>query len=102
MPKIIDTDKDFEVQLGKHTIFFNKNYRYIFIINELILGIVFVVGSIFFLVESLKTAGIILFIVGSAQLFIRPVLKILHAITLRNIVNQDNNSQRQDTQNQSD
>ncbi|GKV65378.1 MULTISPECIES: YrhK family protein [Sporosarcina] len=85
MPMFVDNKKNYEVKIGKYAIFFNKNYRYIFIINELILGIIFIVGSIFFLFESLKTAGIILFIVGSVQLFIRPALKILHATTLRNI-----------------
>ncbi|ARD49574.1 YrhK family protein [Sporosarcina sp. P33] len=80
-----NNNQQYEVKLGKHVVFFNKNYRYIFIINELVLGIIFIVGSVFFFFETLKTAGIILFIVGSAQLFIRPVLKILHATTLRKI-----------------
>ncbi|WP_301108589.1 YrhK family protein [Sporosarcina sp.] len=87
MPKFIDTDNDYEVKMGKYTVFLNKNHQYIFIINESVPGIIFVVGSIFFLFDSLKTAGIILFIVGNAQLFIRPVLEILHAITLRNMDN---------------
>ncbi|ARF15951.1 YrhK family protein [Sporosarcina ureae] len=85
MPKLTSNHQEYEVKLGKHVIFFNKNYRYIFIINELVLGIIFIVGSVFFFFETLKTAGIILFVVGSAQLFIRPVLKILHATTLRKI-----------------
>ncbi|VDG99003.1 Uncharacterised protein [Lysinibacillus sphaericus] len=83
MPKLIDTQQDVEVKFGKYTVFFNKNYQYIFIVNELLLGIEFIVGSVFFLYEPLKTAGIVLFILGSAQLFIRPVLKILHAISLK-------------------
>ncbi|WP_158233746.1 YrhK family protein [Sporosarcina sp. P3] len=85
MPKLTSNHQEYEVKLGKHIIFFNKNYRYIFIINELVLGVIFIVGSVFFFFESLKTAGIILFVVGSAQLFIRPILKILHATTLRKI-----------------
>lgn len=80
-----DDQGNVEVQVGKHIIFFNKNYRYIFIINELLLGIEFVVGSVFFFYESLKTAGIIIFIVGSAQMFLRPVLKIFHAVSLKKI-----------------
>ena len=83
MPKLINQKKDYEVKIGKHIIFFNKNYQYIFIINELLLGIEFVVGSVFFFYESLKTAGIILFIIGSTQLFIRPLLKIAHAVSLK-------------------
>ncbi|WJY27199.1 MULTISPECIES: YrhK family protein [Sporosarcina] len=83
MPKVIDNRKDVEVKAGKHIIFFNKNYKYIFIINELILGLEFIVGSVFFLFDSLKTAGTILFIIGSVQFFLRPVMKILHAISLR-------------------
>lgn len=79
--------KTYKVKVGKHILFFNKNYKYIFIINEVLLGIEFTVASIFFLFSSLKTAGIIIFIVGSVQLLIRPILKILHAVSLRRISN---------------
>lgn len=89
MPHLTDNQKNVEVQIGKHIIFFNKHYKYIFIINELVLGIEFVVGSAFFFFESLKTAGIILFIVGSAQMFLRPVLKIFHAISLKKVNQSD-------------
>ena len=77
----------YEVEVGKHILFFNKNYQYIFILNELLLGIEFTVASIFFLFSSTKTAGIIIFIIGSVQLLIRPILKILHAVSLRRISN---------------
>lgn len=83
MPKLVNKQQEYEVKVGKHIVFFNKNYQYIFIVNELLLGMEFVVGSVFFFFESLKTAGIILFIIGSTQLFIRPVLKIVHAVSLK-------------------
>lgn len=85
MSKIIENKKSVEVRLGKYGLFFNKNYRYIFIFNEILLGIEFSVGSVFFLFESTKTAGIILFIIGSVQLLIRPILKILHAVTISDV-----------------
>lgn len=85
MPYSSDNQENVEVRVGKHIIFFNKNYRYIFIINELLLGIEFIVGSAFFFYESLKTAGIIIFIVGSAQMFLRPVLKIFYAVSLKKV-----------------
>lgn len=85
MSKLIDNKKSMEVKIGKYAIFFNKNYKYISIINEIMLALWFIIGSAFFFFESMKTAGIILFIIGSTQLLIRPILKILHAVSLRNL-----------------
>lgn len=83
MPKVKKQKNYVELRVGKYGVFFNRNYRLIAITNEIMLGIWFVVGSFLFLSEETKTAGTILFIIGSAQLLIRPILKIIHAVTLK-------------------
>ncbi|MFC4559300.1 YrhK family protein [Virgibacillus kekensis] len=77
----INEEKDFTgMQIGTFEVSFDKKYRIISLLNDLTLGLEFLIGSIFFLFEDLKTAGVVLFIIGSAQLLARPIIKIIHAI----------------------
>ncbi|KMY56035.1 hypothetical protein AC623_04185 [Bacillus sp. FJAT-27231] len=83
MPKVKKQKNFVELKIGKYGLFFNKHYHFISIMNEIMLGIWFLAGSILFLWETTKLAGTILFIIGSAQLLIRPILKIIHGVTLK-------------------
>ncbi|WP_179107261.1 YrhK family protein [Sediminibacillus massiliensis] len=87
MPKIEDQKKYLDIQVGKTQLFFNKNYKLISLSNDLTLGLWFLIGSILFLFKSTQTWGTVLFILGSAQLLIRPVLKIIHASGVKKINN---------------
>lgn len=51
--------------------------------NDLTLGIWFLIGSILFLFQETKVIGTILFILGSAQLLGRPILKLIHAFYIK-------------------
>lgn len=83
MAKVKKQKNYVELKIGKYGLFFNRNYHFIAITNEIMIGTWFLVGSILFLSEKTKTAGTFLFIIGSAQLLIRPILKIVHAVTLK-------------------
>ncbi|SDK15936.1 YrhK family protein [Sediminibacillus albus] len=83
MPKIKDEKKYVDIQMGKFQLFFNKKYRFISLANDLSLGLWFLIGSILFLFKHTQTIGTIFFILGSAQLLGRPVLKIIHAFYLK-------------------
>lgn len=79
MTFIKDENKFLDIQVGTYELSFNKKYRFIALLNDFTLGLFFLIGSVFFLFESTKTAGVILFIIGSAQLLARPIIKIMHA-----------------------
>lgn len=83
MPKIKRDKNYFEFEIGRFGIFFNKRYQLLAIINDLTLGVWFTIGSVLFLFTQTQTAGTILFILGSAQLLGRPILKLLHAFFIR-------------------
>ncbi|WP_077325069.1 YrhK family protein [Virgibacillus siamensis] len=85
---IEDEEKFLDIHVGTFELSFSKKYRYIALINDLTLGLEFLIGSAFFLYEPLKTAGVILFIIGSAQLLARPIIKIMHAIHFSHIKNE--------------
>ena len=83
MPKVKRDKSYFEFDIGSFGIFFNKRYQLFAIINDLMLGIWFTIGSVLFLFSQTQTIGTILFILGSAQLLGRPILKLLHAFFIR-------------------
>lgn len=76
-------DKYIEIKMGRHNLFFKKGYDLSYTINDLLLGLWFLVGSIFFLYESLKDWGVYLFILGSVQMLIRPTIRLIHRFQLR-------------------
>ena len=83
LPRIKRDKNYFEFDIGSFGIFFNKRYQLLAIINDLSLGLWFTIGSVLFLFSQTQTAGTIFFILGSAQLLGRPILKLLHAFFIR-------------------
>jgi hypothetical protein len=63
----------------------NEIYEWLHILNDLFIGIYFLVGSVFFLYPDLEEAGTWLFIIGSGQMLIGPVLRTLNKFYARTI-----------------
>jgi len=63
----------------------NEVYEWLHILNDLFIGVYFLVGSIFFLYPDQKVAGIWLFIIGSGQMLMGPVLRTLNKLYARTI-----------------
>ncbi|MGG0476203.1 YrhK family protein [Priestia aryabhattai] len=72
-----------EIGIGKYELFFKKSYKVIYTINDFLIGIWFLIGSILFFYDSLKNIGVWLFVLGSVQLLIRPTIKLVHDFHLR-------------------
>ncbi|MFQ6386375.1 YrhK family protein [Priestia aryabhattai] len=72
-----------EFEIGKYEFFFKKSYKVIYTINDFLIGIWFLIGSILFFYDSLKNIGVWLFVLGSVQLLIRPTIKLVHDFHLR-------------------
>lgn len=53
-----------------------KNYKILGLINDFMIGLEFLVGSIEFLPGHLSTIGVYLFILGSFQILLIPTIKI--------------------------
>lgn len=65
--------------IDKHIII-QRRYEALGALNDLMIAIWFLLGSFFFLNESLVENGTWLFIVGSAQLIIKPLIKLTSLI----------------------
>lgn len=72
--------RSLEIDLGQEHIVVQRRYEAAGALNDLLIAVWFLIGSIFFLSNSLVERGTWLFIVGSAQLLIKPVLKLASLI----------------------
>ncbi len=69
--------RSLELDLGREHIVVQRRYEAAGALNDLLIAVWFLIGSFFFLSNSFVERGTWLFIVGSAQLLIKPVLKLV-------------------------
>ncbi len=72
---------------GPEQLVIRRRYEVISMLNDLMTGLWFVIGSCFFFYASLQTPAIWLFLIGSVQLLIRPIILIAKDVHLRRIPN---------------
>ena len=71
---------EFDVDIGNDHIVIQRRYEALGAFNDLLIAIWFLIGSFFFLNDSLVESGTWLFIVGSAQLIIKPFIQLTSLI----------------------
>lgn len=77
-------DSDIVVRFGHDELIIRNRYEVASIVNDILIGIWFLVGSVLFLYTGeLATIGIWLFIVGSIEMLIRPVIRLFRRIHLK-------------------
>ncbi|TLS38918.1 YrhK family protein [Pseudalkalibacillus caeni] len=76
---------DIEINVGGHEIVITKRYALLANLNDILIGLWFLIGSILFLWKTTHQIGVYFFIVGSAQLLIRPLIRIVRNIHLKRI-----------------
>lgn len=57
-------------------------YKALYQLNDVILGIIFLIGSFLFFSDSTVTLGTILFVIGSVQMTVRPLIALSHDLHL--------------------
>ncbi|MGP4060281.1 YrhK family protein [Halobacillus sp. H74] len=82
-------DEYVDLKMGKHDVFFKKSYEILYTLNDFLLGLWFLIGSVFFYFESTKMWGVTLFVLGSIQMLIRPTIRLVHRFHLRKIYSQE-------------
>ncbi|MCT1902391.1 YrhK family protein [Oceanobacillus sojae] len=60
-------------------------YKLLYQINDVVLGLLFLIGSFMFFRDSTMFTGTVLFVIGSIQMLIRPVISIIHDFHLSKI-----------------
>ena len=75
--------RDLDLDLpGEHELVLRGRYETLSVVNDLMVAVWFLVGSVLFLSESTTYAGTWLFVVGSAQLVARPAIRLTRRVHL--------------------
>lgn len=77
------TDRPIVLHLGREELVIRHRYETISIANDLLIGTLFLVGSFFFFSPSLTQIGTWLFVAGSIEMLIRPVIRLTRRVHLR-------------------
>lgn len=80
-----DQSKELHIKLGQRELMIRRQYETASIINDFFITLWFTLSSIFLLDHSLEVPAIWLFILGSAQLLIRPTIRLIHGVHLQEI-----------------
>lgn len=78
-------DDPLTLHLGHEQLIIRRRYETLSIINDFLIAIWYLVGSVFFLYPSLTGPAAWLFIIGSFQFLIRPTLRLASHIHLQRI-----------------
>jgi len=71
------------IHIGHEEIVIRQRYEVLSIVNDLLIGIWFLIGSVFFFFDSLVDAGTWLFVVGSVEMLIRPSIRFARRVHLK-------------------
>lgn len=71
--------------MGREELVIRRRYEVLSIINDILVGLWFLVGSILFFSEATTYAGTWLFVIGSIELLIRPNLRLLRRVHLQRL-----------------
>ncbi|WP_018417169.1 YrhK family protein [Teredinibacter turnerae] len=78
-------DNPLTLKLGHKELVIRRRYEVISIVNDFIVAVLFLVGSILFLFPERETAAIWLFICGSFQFLLRPTIRLIGHLHISNI-----------------
>jgi hypothetical protein len=62
-----------------------QRYEVLSIINDLLIAVWFLIGSVLFFWDSTAVAGTWMFVLGSVQLMIRPAIRLHRRVTLQRV-----------------
>lgn len=78
-------DNPLTLHFGREELIIRRRYETLSIINDFLIAIWFLVGSILFLYPSMEKTAIWLFIIGSFQFLIRPTIRLTSHVHLKRL-----------------
>ncbi len=69
-------DRDLLIRIGHDELLIRRRYETLSIINDILAGVMFVVGSVLFFSPSTAVAGTWLFVIGSVSMLLRPTIRL--------------------------
>lgn len=74
--------QELTLRIGSEELVIRRRYEAASIVNDILIGLWFVAGSILFFFEATTTAGTWCFLAGSVELLIRPVIRLFRRVHL--------------------
>lgn len=71
--------------MGREELVIRRRYEVASVVNDILVALWFLVGSILFFSEATTYAGTWLFVVGSVELMIRPMIRLARHVHLQRI-----------------
>jgi YrhK-like protein len=85
MEDMSDHDRPAELRIGDEEIVLRHRYEALSIVNDILVALWFVLGSIMFFSTSTETLGTWMFLIGSIQLLLRPVIRLTRLVHIRRV-----------------
>lgn len=76
------TSRPLTLHIGHEELVIRGRYEVLSIINDILIAVWFTIGSVLFFFTSTTVVGTWLFLIGSIQLLIRPVIRLTRRIHL--------------------
>ena len=73
------------IRIGPQELVIRRRYEATSIVNDVLIGLWFLIGSVFFFFDSLTRAGTVLFVIGSVEMLIRPVVRLARHLHLQRL-----------------
>ncbi len=80
-------DRELTISLGHDELVIRRRYEVLSILNDVMIALWFVAGSILFFFESTTTIGTWFFLIGSVQLLLRPMIRLVRRVHLQRVGN---------------
>ncbi|RZT89024.1 YrhK-like protein [Pseudonocardia sediminis] len=78
-----DAASPITITIGHDELIIRRRYEALSIVNDILIAIWFTIGSILFFSDATTYAGTWLFLAGSIELLIRPVIRLTRQVHLR-------------------
>jgi hypothetical protein len=78
-----ESNHDIHLHIGHEELVIRQRYQVISITNDVLIGVWFLIGSFFFFSDALMFAGTCLFVIGSVEMLIRPVIRLIRHFHLQ-------------------
>jgi hypothetical protein len=73
---------DLAIHIGHDELVIRRRYETASIANDVLTGVLFLVGSILFFWQSTSTAAVWLFVIGSVLMLVRPSIRLARRVHL--------------------
>ncbi len=71
--------------IGHEELVVRQRWEVVSIVNDILIAVWFIIGSILFFSESTTTVGTWLFLVGSIELLIRPMIRLARRVHVQRV-----------------